>query len=77
MTDFEKRPEFGLGIWDRRYQYGDGSGALGLTGEDDEGYTTAALCFQDPGIVVVVLANAAGHDVDTTAGNLVDAASSL
>jgi hypothetical protein len=34
-----------------------------------------ALCFQDPGIVVVVLANAAEHDVDTTAGDLVDAAS--
>jgi hypothetical protein len=31
--------------------------------------------FQDPGIVVVVLANAEEHDVDTTAGNLVRAAS--
>jgi hypothetical protein len=77
MTDFEKWPEFALGIWDRRYDYGDGSGALGLTGEDDEGYTTAAMCFQDPGMVAVVLANAAGHDVGTTVGRLVDAASSL
>ena len=76
MTDFEKWPEFALGIWDRRYDYGDGSGALGLTGEDDEGYTTAAMCFQDPGMVVVVLANAAGHDVGTTVGRLMDAASS-
>ena len=33
-----------------------------------------ALCFQNPGIVVVVLANAE-HDVDTTAGDLVHAAS--
>ena len=75
MTDFEKRPEFGLGIWDRRYEYGSDSGALGLAGVADEGYRTAALCFQDPGIVVVVLANAAEHDVDTTAGDLWRAAS--
>jgi hypothetical protein len=35
----------------------------------------ATLCFQDPGIVVVVLANAEEvHDVDTTAGRLVQAA---
>jgi D-alanyl-D-alanine carboxypeptidase len=75
MTDFDKRPEFGLGIWDRRSEYGWDSGALGLTGVVDEGYRTAGLCFQDPGIVVVVLANADDHDVDTTAGQLVDAAS--
>lgn len=31
-----------------------------------------ALCFQNPGSVVVVLANAE-HDVDMTAGNLVHA----
>jgi dUTPase len=48
---------------------------LGLTGVVDEGYRTAGLCFQDPGIVVVVLANADDHDVDTTPGQLVDAAS--
>ena len=75
MTDFEKRPEFGLGIWDRRSEYGWDSGALGLTGVADEGYRTAALCFQDPGIVVVVLANAEEHDVDMTAGSLWQAAS--
>ncbi len=75
MTDFEKRPEFGLGIWDRRSEYGYESGALGLAGVVEKGYRTAALCFQDPGIVVVVLANAAEHDVDTTAGRLVQAAS--
>ena len=75
MTDFRKRPEYGLGIWDRRSEYGYESGALGLAGVVDEGYRTAALCFQDPGTVVVVLANAAEHDVDTTAGSLVDAAS--
>ena len=74
MTDFDERPEFGLGIWDRRSEYGYGSGALGLVGVADEGYRTAALCFQDPGIVVVVLANAEEHEVDTVAGNLVDAA---
>jgi hypothetical protein len=28
------------------------------------------LCFQNSGIVVVALANAEDHDVDTTAGNL-------
>ena len=75
MTDFGERPEYGLGIWDRRSEYGYGSGALGHVGLADEGYRTAALCFQDPGIVVVVLANAEEHDVDTTAGLLVRAAS--
>jgi D-alanyl-D-alanine carboxypeptidase len=75
ITDFEKRPEFALGIWDRRSEYGYGSGALGLVGLADEGYRTAALCIQNPGIVVVVLANDAEHDADTTAGRLVDAAS--
>ena len=74
MTDFDTRPEYGLGIWDRRSEYGWSSGALGHTG-GLFGYRTAALCFQDPGIVVVVLANAEEHDVDTTAGKLVDAAS--
>jgi D-alanyl-D-alanine carboxypeptidase len=73
MTDFDKRP-FGLGMWDRRSEYGWGSGALGLTGEVEKGYRTAALCFQDPGIVVVVLANADEYDVDATAGDLVRAA---
>jgi D-alanyl-D-alanine carboxypeptidase len=75
MTDFEKRPEYGIGIIDRRLEYGWDSGALGHTGLAREGYRTAALCFQDPGIVVVVLANAEEHDVDTTAGKLVHAAS--
>jgi D-alanyl-D-alanine carboxypeptidase len=75
MTDFDERPEYGLGIWDRRGEYGPASGALGHTGLAREGYRTAALCFQDPGIVVVVLANAEGHDVDTTAGDLWRAAS--
>jgi D-alanyl-D-alanine carboxypeptidase len=75
MTDFEKRPEYGLGIIDRRFEYGWDSGALGHTGLVREGYRTAALCFQDPGIVVVVLANSEEHDADTTAGKLVDAAS--
>jgi D-alanyl-D-alanine carboxypeptidase len=74
MTDFHERPEFGLGIWDRRPEYGYESGALGLVGLVEKGYRTAALCFQDPGIVVVVLANAEEHDTDTTAGSLVDAA---
>jgi D-alanyl-D-alanine carboxypeptidase len=74
MTDLNKRPEYGLGIWDRRYQYGPASGALGHTGLVREGYRSAAFCFQDPGLVVVLLANAADHDVETTAGNLVDAA---
>ena len=75
MTDLEERPEYGLGIWDRRYEYGPQSGALGHTGLVREGYRTAAFCFQDPGLVVVVLANSDEHDVETTAGNLVDAAS--
>ena len=77
MTDFDERPEYGLGIWDRRGDYGYESGALGLVGLADEGYRTAALCFQNPGTVVVALANAAEQvDVDTVAGDLVDAASS-
>jgi hypothetical protein len=75
MTDFDERPEYGLGIWDRRGEYGSDSGALGHTGLAREGYRTAALCFQNPGIVVVVLANAEEHDVDTTAGRLWRAAS--
>jgi len=75
MTDLEKRPEYGLGIWDRRYEYGPNSGALGHTGLVREGYRTAALCFQNPAAVVVVLANAEEHDVDTTAGDLWRAAS--
>ena len=75
MTDFDKRPEYGLGIWDRRGEYGSDSGALGHTGLAREGYRTAALCFQNPGIVVVVLANDDEHDADTTAGELVHAAS--
>jgi D-alanyl-D-alanine carboxypeptidase len=75
MTDFDERPEFGLGIWDRRYEFGPGSGALGLTGVVDKAYRTTALCFQDPGTVVVVLANDGAHDVETAAGRLWRAAS--
>ena len=75
MTDLDERPEYGLGIWDRRHEYGPQSGALGHTGLTREGYSTAAFCFQDPGLVVVVLANSEKHDVETTAGNLVQVAS--
>ena len=74
MTDLHERPEYGLGIWDRRSEYGSDSGAFGHTGLA-EGYRTAALCFQNPGMVVVALANSEEHDVDTTAGNLLRAAS--
>jgi D-alanyl-D-alanine carboxypeptidase len=74
MTDFDKRPEYGLGIIDRRDEYGWDSGALGHTGLAF-GFTSAALCFQQQGIVVVVLANAHDFDVDTVAGRLVAAAS--
>jgi hypothetical protein len=74
MTDFDKRPGYGLGLIDRRDEYGWDSGALGHTGVAREGYRAAALCFQQQGIVVTVLANAE-HDVDTSAGNLVQAAS--
>ena len=76
MTDFDKRPEYGLGVVDRRYEYGWSSGALGHTGLVREGYRTVALCYQAYGIVVVVLANHEEHDADTTAGDLVRAASS-
>ena len=77
MTDFEERPEYGLGIWDRRSEYGSSSPwALGHTGLAREGYRTAALCFQDPTAVVVVLANSKDQvEVDTVAGDLVYAAS--
>jgi CubicO group peptidase (beta-lactamase class C family) len=69
MTDFDKRPEYGLGIIDRSGEYGADSGAVGHTGLEF-GFTTGALCFQQPGIVVVVLANAHEYDVDTVAGKL-------
>jgi len=75
MTDLVKRPEYGLGIWDRRTEYGPSSGALGHTGLVREGYRSAAFCFQHPALVIVVLANAAEHDVETTAGRLWRAAS--
>ncbi|HXJ66093.1 MAG TPA: serine hydrolase domain-containing protein [Actinomycetota bacterium] len=75
MTDFDARPGYGLGIIDRRDEYGWDSGAVGHTGLAREGYRTAALCFQNPGVVVVVLANDDDHDVDTTAGDLWRAAS--
>ena len=39
----------------------------------EAGVTTVALCFPDDGTVVTVLANAE-HDVDTVAGDLVQAA---
>jgi D-alanyl-D-alanine carboxypeptidase len=68
MTDFGKRPEYGLGIWDRQAEYSS-SGALGHIGESF-GFGSMALCFPESGTVVVVLANAAEHDVGTTAGNL-------
>ncbi len=68
MTDFAKRPEYGLGIIDRRGEYGRDSGAVGHMGLAREGYSGAVL--SEPGIVVVVLANAEEHDVDTTAGDL-------
>jgi hypothetical protein len=49
---------------------------LGHTGLAREGYRTAALCFQNPGIVVVVLVNAEEQvDLDTVAGDLWRAAS--
>jgi hypothetical protein len=60
------------GMIDRRSEYGSDSRALGHTGSFN-GFTTVALCFPDPGIVVVVLANA-DHDVDTVAGSLVQTA---
>ncbi len=72
MTDFQQLPGYGLGIIDRSSEYGDDSGALGHTGNFN-GYTTVALCFPNDSIVVTVLANAE-HDVDTVAGNLVQAA---
>jgi hypothetical protein len=37
MTDFEKRPEYGIGIIDRRLEYGWDSGAPGHTGLAREG----------------------------------------
>ena len=74
MTDFDERPEYGLGIIDRRGECGGDSGAVGHTGALF-GFTTAALCFRQQGTVVVVLANAHEYDVDSVAGRLVQAAS--
>jgi hypothetical protein len=65
MTDFDERPEYGLGIIDRRGEYGWDSGAAGHTGLHREGYCTAALCFQSPGIVVVVLATQKSRSTST------------
>ena len=47
MTDFDERPDYGLGIIDRRGEYGRDSGALGHTGAIF-GFTTVALCFPTP-----------------------------
>lgn len=69
MTDFDERPGYGFGLIDRSDEYWPGSGAVGHKG----GNSTVALCFQDSGTVVVVLANA-DHDVDVLAGQLVRAA---
>ena len=55
---------------DKRSEHG--SGALGHTGAL-LGFTTAALCVPDQDIVVVVLANT-DHEVNTTADNLLRAA---
>jgi D-alanyl-D-alanine carboxypeptidase len=71
MTDFVERPGYGLGVIDRSSEYWPGSGALGHTGGN---VIAVALCFRDPVSVVVVLANAE-HDLDTVAGDLVQAAS--
>jgi Beta-lactamase. len=70
MTDLRQRPEYGLGMWDRRYEYGASSGAIGHTGFVREGYRTAAIGFENPAMVVVVPVNAEDHDVDATARNL-------
>ena len=37
MTDFEKRPEYGLGIWDRRGEYGDELRGFGPHGPREGG----------------------------------------
>ena len=75
MTDFAKRPEYGLGLGDEREAYDWASGAVGHPGSAQDGYTSVALCFQQQGIVVVVLANADELDTDTVAGDLWRAAS--
>lgn len=69
MVDFDKRPGYGLGLTDRSAEYWPDSGAFGHKGAS----SAVALCFQDSGSVVVVLANAE-HDVDTVAGYLVQVA---
>jgi D-alanyl-D-alanine carboxypeptidase len=73
MTDFGERPEYGLGIVDRREAYGSGSGAVGHGGLH-VGFTSWALCFPEQGIVVVVMANAE-RDADVLAGDLLQSAS--
>jgi hypothetical protein len=65
--DGSRWPDLALGSWDRRRQCGPGPGAFGLTGEAQERHSTTAVCFPDPGSVVVVLANTYERDVDTTA----------
>lgn len=69
MADFDQRPGYGLGLIDRSAEYWPHSGAFGHKGAN----SAVALCFQDSGSVVVVLANTE-HDVDTIAGHLVQAA---
>jgi hypothetical protein len=70
MTDFEERPEYGLGMFDRSGGYDWTSAAIGHLGRG-----TLALCLPRDGIIVVVLANVE-RDVETVAGNLVHTANS-
>jgi D-alanyl-D-alanine carboxypeptidase len=62
MTDFEKWPEYALGVVDRRDSFGWDSGALGnWAAHPGVGMASMALCIPDPGLVLVVLSN---NDVD-------------
>jgi D-alanyl-D-alanine carboxypeptidase len=65
MTDFQEQPGYGVAIWTGQ--------SVGAIGGAPLGYSTLALCFPNPGIVVVVLANAF-NDVEVTGGNLANAA---
>jgi len=59
---------YGLGVMD--FPYGSQARAIGGMGGAALGYTTLALCFENPAAVVVVLANSGDYDPGPLAGLL-------
>ena len=68
--NFVNQPGGGVETLAGTLQFNGGNNSLGGT---FNGFTTVALCFPNDGTVITVLANTQ-HDVDTVAGDLVQAA---